>query len=58
MKLKDKGTNLNPAVQTKKPFKGKEYLVLKATYDEKLERMFSFYFESKDLRYEVLPVLP
>ena len=33
MKLKDPGTNISEAV-IKKTFKGKEYLVLKVTYDE------------------------
>jgi len=33
MKLKDPGTHIDPVVQ-KKTFKGKEYLVLKVTYDE------------------------
>ena len=33
MKLKDPGTNLNNTIE-KKSFKGKDYLVLKVTYDE------------------------
>ena len=45
MKLKDPGTKLDPQVQTKS-FKGKEYLVLKATYDENVGKdTWYFYFD-------------
>ncbi len=53
MKLKDKGTNLNPVVQTK-TFKGKEYLVLKVTYDESVGKdVWYFYFDPKTYAMEV-----
>ena len=45
MKLKDPGTHLEPAV-TRKTFKGKDYWVLKATYDpEKGKDTWYFYFD-------------
>ena len=45
MKLKDKGTQLSPTVATKK-FKGKEYKVLKVTYDEAVGKdTWYFYFD-------------
>lgn len=44
MKLRDKGTILGPTV-AKKTLKGKEYLVLKATYDEEVGKdIWYFYF--------------
>lgn len=44
MKLKDNGTIIDPKVQ-KKTFKGKEYLVLKVTYNEKVGKdTWYFYF--------------
>jgi hypothetical protein len=47
MKLKDKGTKLDPKV-TSRIFKGKEYLVLKATYDKEVgEDTWYFYFNPK-----------
>jgi hypothetical protein len=45
MKLKDKGTNLNPVVRTK-TFMEKEYLVLKATYEQTIGKdTWYFYFD-------------
>ncbi|WP_024480797.1 DUF6503 family protein [Cellulophaga baltica] len=53
MKLKDKGTNLDPKVQTK-TFKGKEYLVLKVTYDESVGKdVWYFYFDPRSYALEV-----
>lgn len=53
MKLKDPGTLLNEKVQ-KKTFKGKEYLVLKVTYDEKVgSDVWYFYFDPKTYGMEV-----
>jgi len=53
MKLKDKGTNLDPKVQTK-TFKGKEYLVLKVTYDESVGKdVWYFYFDPTSYAMEV-----
>ncbi len=47
MKLKDLGTIIDPKVKKKK-FKGKEYLVLKATYDEKIGTdTWYFYFDTE-----------
>ena len=44
MKLKDSGTNLNNSVE-KKTFKGKDYLVLKVTYDDSVgSDVWYFYF--------------
>jgi hypothetical protein len=44
MKLKDDGTNIDPKVGYKK-FKGKDYLVLKATYDKDVgSDVWYFYF--------------
>jgi hypothetical protein len=53
MKLKDSGTNIHPQVE-KKSFKGKEYLVLKATYDETVgSDIWHFYFDPKTYAMEV-----
>ncbi len=53
MKLKDKGTIIDPEVRTK-TFKGKEYLVLKATYDKEVgEDVWYFYFDPKTYAMEV-----
>ncbi len=47
MKLKDAGTNLSDKVE-KKTFKGKDYLVLKVTYDEAVgSDVWYFYFNPK-----------
>ena len=47
MKLKDPGTNIHETVEKKK-FKGKEYLVLKVTYDEGVGNdTWFFYFNPK-----------
>lgn len=53
MKLKDKGTIIDPKVETKK-FKGKEYLVLKATYKAEVGKdTWYFYFDPKTYAMEV-----
>lgn len=53
MKLKDEGTNIDPKVE-KKSFKGKEYLVLKVTYDETVgSDIWYFYFDPKTYAMEV-----
>jgi hypothetical protein len=53
MKLKDKGTIIDPAVQTK-TFKGKAYLVLKATYEKEVgEDVWYFYFDPQTYAMEV-----
>jgi len=53
MKLKNPGTHLDPTVQTK-VFKGKEYLVLKVTYDESVgEDVWYFYFDPRNYAMEV-----
>ncbi|WP_298507300.1 DUF6503 family protein [uncultured Kordia sp.] len=53
MKLKDEGTIISPTVQ-KKTFKGKEYLVLKATYKESVGKdTWYFYFDPKTYAMEV-----
>lgn len=53
MKLKNKGTIIDPLVKTK-TFKGKEYLVLKATYDKEVgEDIWYFYFDPKSYAMEV-----
>ncbi|WP_343487082.1 DUF6503 family protein [Allomuricauda sp. d1] len=45
MKLKDDGTLIDPEIQRKK-FKGKEYLVLKATYEQEVgDDIWYFYFD-------------
>lgn len=53
MKLKDLGTHIDPVVQ-KKTFKGKEYLVLKVTYDEAVgSDIWQFYFDPATYAMEV-----
>ncbi len=53
MKLRDTGTNLDPIVQSK-VFKGKEYLVLKVTYDKEVgDDTWYFYFDPKTYAMEV-----
>ena len=53
MKLKDPGTNLNSKVE-QKTFKGKTYLVLKATYDASVgSDVWSFYFNPKTYAMEI-----
>ena len=53
MKLKDNGTIIDDKVERKK-FKGKEYLVLKATYDKTVGKdTWYFYFNPKTYAMEV-----
>ena len=53
MKLKDKGTIIHDKVERKK-FKGKEYLVLKATYNKEVGKdTWYFYFNPKTYAMEV-----
>jgi len=53
MKLKDPGTRINPKVETKS-FKGKEYLVLKVTYEEHVGKdTWYFYFDPSTYAMEV-----
>ena len=53
MKLKDAGTNLSNTV-LKRPFKGKDYLVLKVTYDDAVGRdVWYFYFNPKTYAMEI-----
>ena len=53
MKLKDPGTNLSETVE-KTSFKGKDYLVLKVTYDETVgSDVWYFYFDPKTYAMEV-----
>ncbi|WP_400075242.1 DUF6503 family protein [Winogradskyella sp. R77965] len=53
MKLNDPGTNLSDKVE-KKAFKGKDYLVLKVTYDEAIgSDVWYFYFNPKTYAMEV-----
>lgn len=53
MKLKDPGTNLNKTVE-KKSFKGKDFLVLKVTYDEAVgSDVWYFYFNPETYALEV-----
>lgn len=53
MKLKDPGTILDPVV-LKKTFKGKEYLVLKVTYDQAVgSDVWFFYFDTSTYAMEV-----
>lgn len=53
MKLKDPGTHINPTVQ-KKTFKGKDYLVLRVTYDQEVgSDIWQFYFNPKTYAMEV-----
>jgi len=53
MKLKDKGTIIHDKVE-RKTFKGKEYLVLKVTYDETVgSDIWYFYFDPETYAMEV-----
>lgn len=53
MKLKDPGTHIDPRV-IKKKFKGKDYLVLKVTYDENVgSDVWFFYFDPVHFALEV-----
>lgn len=53
MKLKDSGTIIHEAVE-QKTFKGKEYLILKVTYDESVGGdTWYFYFDPKSFAMEV-----
>ena len=53
MKLTDSGTNLNNKVE-KRLFKGKDYLVLKVTYDEAIgSDVWYFYFNPKTYAMEI-----
>ncbi|MFC4635498.1 DUF6503 family protein [Dokdonia ponticola] len=53
MKLKDPGTLIDPIVQ-KKTFKGKEYVVLKVTYEEAVgSDIWQFYFDPATYAMEV-----
>jgi hypothetical protein len=53
MKLEDAGTNLSNKVE-KKTFKGKEYLVLKVTYDEAVgSDVWYFYFNPETYALEI-----
>lgn len=53
MKLKDPGTIIDPKTQ-KKTFKGKEYLVLKATYEKEVGGdIWYFYFDPETYAMEV-----
>ncbi len=53
MKLKDPGTHISDSI-THKTFKGKEYLVLKATYDETVGHdIWYFYFDPETYAMEI-----
>ena len=53
MKLKDPGTHIDPVVQ-KKTFKGKEYLVIRASYDQEVgSDIWQFYFNPETYAMEV-----
>ncbi|MCA0152613.1 DUF6503 family protein [Winogradskyella vincentii] len=53
MKLKDPGTNLDNTVE-KKSFKGKDYLVLKVSYDESVgSDVWYFYFNPRTYAMEI-----
>lgn len=53
MKLKDEGTNISETVE-RKMFKGKAYLVLKATYDEAVgSDVWFFYFDPETYALEI-----
>ena len=53
MKLKDPGANVHETIE-RKTFKGKEYLVLKVTYDEAVgSDVWYFYFNSETYAMEV-----
>ncbi|MBT8288715.1 MAG: hypothetical protein HKN00_01135 [Flavobacteriaceae bacterium] len=53
MKLKDPGTILDPTIENR-PFKGKDYLVLKASYDKNVgSDVWYFYFDPKTYAMEI-----
>ena len=53
MKLKDPGTNIHDTVE-RKLFKGKEYLILKVTYDEGVgSDVWYFYFDTNTYAMEI-----
>jgi len=53
MKLKDPGANIDEKVEIKK-FKGKEYLVLKVSYDEEVGKdIWYFYFNPSSYKMEI-----
>lgn len=53
MKLKDPGTHIGESIE-RKSFKGKEYLVLKATYDEEVGTdIWCFYFDPETYAMEI-----
>jgi hypothetical protein len=53
MKLKDEGTQIDPKVE-RKTFKGKEYLVLKVTYNQEVGKdTWFFYFDPNTYALEV-----
>lgn len=53
MKLEDEGTNVSETVE-RKTFKGKEYLILKVTYDETVgSDIWYFYFNPKTFAMEI-----
>jgi hypothetical protein len=53
MKLRDPGTHIDPKVESR-TFKGKEYLVLKASYDQEVgSDVWFFYFDPKTYAMEV-----
>lgn len=53
MKLKDPGTNISETIE-RKTFKGKDYLVLKVTYDKAVgSHIWYFYFNPKSYAMEV-----
>lgn len=53
MKLKDNGTNVSQTVE-RKTFKGKDYLVLKVTYDEAVGNdIWYFYFHPETFALEI-----
>ena len=57
MKLQDPGTQIDSNV-IKKTFKGKQYLVLKVTYDEKVGKdTWFFYFDPKTFAMEAYQFL-
>lgn len=53
MKLKDQGTHIDPKVE-RKTFKGKEYLVIKASYNEAVGNdVWFFYFDPTTYKMEI-----
>jgi len=57
MKLKDEGTFIDEKVE-RKTFKGKEYLVLKVTYDQEVGKdTWFFYFDPKSYAMEIYQFL-